>query len=381
MSKRTLLIVLMVVAVMLTGISINAQDDDLENLRFSLTFIPNIQFSPVYVAIEKGYAADAGFNLEIDYIDENLIVDLVAANDLQFGVVSGEQVVLARNGRRPVVYVYEWFQQFPVGILIPNTTDATTVTDLEDHPVGVPGRFGASYIGLTALLASNDMTETDIRLEPIGFIAPDAICAGQVDATMVYVNNEPLQIQQRADAGECGNISSVSVIPVTSEVDIVANGILTNEETIEDNPELVQTIVTMFDRGLRDSINNPAEAYLLSASYVDNLPLDDDFRTALEDASEAQIEFLATNPDREAIAQSRVDLYDSLRAQFDANTLIQFQVLLATIDLWDAEQLGYTDPASWEATQELLITMESLPNELDLEDAYTNQFVPDAQED
>lgn len=381
MSKRNILIVLMLVAVMLTGIGVNAQDDDLENLRFSLTFIPNIQFSPVYVAIEKGYAADAGFNLELDYIDENLIVDLVAANDLQFGVVSGEQVVLARNGRRPVVYIYEWFQQFPVGILIPDTTDATTVTDLENHPVGVPGRFGASYIGLIALLDSNDMSETDIQLEPIGFIAPDAICAGQVDATMVYINNEPLQIQQRANAGECGDITSVNVIPVASQVDIVANGILTNEETIENNPELVQTIVMMFDRGLRDSINNPAEAYLLSALYVDNLPLDDEFRTALEEASEAQIEFLATNPNREAIAQSRVDLYQSLSQQFDADMLIQFQVLLASIDLWDAEQLGYTDPASWEATQDLLITMDSLSNEIDLEDAYTNQFVPDTQDE
>jgi hypothetical protein len=137
----------------------------------------------------------------------------------------------------------------------------------------------------------------------------------------------------------------------------------------------------LFDNGLRDAINNPAQAYLLSASYVDNLPLDDNFQFALEVASEAQIAFLATDPDQEAIAESRSALYEALSEQFDADTLIQLQVLLASIDLWEAETLGYTDSASWEATQELLITMGSLSNEIELSDAYTNEFVPTLMED
>ena len=382
MSKRNIpLFVIIFVLSILLGTSITAQDDNLNNLRFSLTFIPNIQFSPVYLAIEKGYAEAEGLNLELEYIDENLIVDLVASNELQFGVVSGEQVILARNGRRPVVYVYEWFQQFPVGLLIPNTTDATTISELADRVVGVPGRFGASYSGLIALLSDNDLTELDIQLEPIGFAAPDTVCAGLVEATMVYINNEPLQIQQRADAGECGEITGITVIPVADSVDIVSNGILTNEETIENEPELVQSIVNLFDNGLRDAINNPAEAYLLSVNYVDNLPLDDDLREALESASESQIEFLATEPNNEAIAESRISLYEALSEQFEAQTLIQFQVLLASIELWETEILGYTDAISWEITQELLITMGSLSNEIELDNAYTNAFVPSSMDD
>lgn len=361
---------------LLFTMTLSAQDDT--EVDFALTFVPNIQFSPVYVAIEKGYFTDEGIEIALDYIDENVIVDLIAAEELTFGVVSGEQVVMARSGRRPVVYVYEWFQQFPIAMVIPDTTDAATIPELEGLAVGVPGRFGATYSGLTALLNANNLTEMDIQLEEIGFTAPDIICAGRVDAAAVYINNEPLQIQQRADAGECGDISSVTVIPVAEQADIVSNGIITSETAIAEQPELIASIVRAFHRGLQDAINNPAEAYLISEAYVEALPMDDDLRTALEAGADAQEAFLTGEPTREEIAESRTALSDILAERFSADLLIQMQVLLATIDLWDADQLGFTDPASWETTRDILTEMGTLVNEVTLEDAYTNQFVPEA---
>lgn len=375
MSFKRFTLTFFVLLMLSTSISVTAQDD-LEDFGFSLTFVPNIQFSPLYVAQEKGYFAEFGLNPVVDYLDENVIVDLIAADELQFGVVSGEQVILARAGGRPVVYVYEWFQQFPVGIVIPDTTDAQTVADLAGQSVGVPGPFGATYSGLTALLAANDMTESDIQMESIGFTAPDFICAGRVAAATVYINNEPLQIQQRADAGECGDITSVSVIPVADSVDLVSNGIITNEATISNNPDQVTAVVSAFDHGLQDTINNPAEAYLISLDYVEGLPINDDLQSALETASADQEAFLATNPDQEAIVDSRATLFADLSSQFPPEDLIQLQVLLATIDLWQADVLGMTDSASWETTRDLLVEMGSLEIDVDLTSAYTNDFLP-----
>jgi len=351
--------------------------DDVEDLPFFMTFVPNIQFAPVYVAQAKGYDADAGYNFVVEYGDENVGVDLIAAGEIPFGVISGEQVILARGGGRPVVYVYEWFQEYPVAIVVPDTTEGVeTVADLEGLKVGIPGRFGATYSGLTALLGANDMTESDIQLEPIGFAAPDVVCAGGVMASVVYVNNEPLQIQQRADAGECGEISGISVLPVADAVDMVANGLVTSEDNINDNPAMVKGVTQAFHNGLKDVINNPAEAYLISLDYVENLPISDEFEAALEAAAEAQNDFLAEEPDHQAIVDSRVDLLTALEAEFDDEMLIQFRVLLATIDLWDAEVIGMTNPESWETTQNILDTMGMLAAPIELEDAYTNDFVP-----
>lgn len=364
---------------LLASVSVVSAQDAPTDVSLYLTYIPNIQFSPVYIGIEKGYFAEQGINLSTEYGDENVGLDLVAAGERQFVLASGEEVIKARAAGRPVVDVYEWFQKYPIGIVVSDSSGIASVADLAGKKVGVPGRFGASYNGLNAVLIANGMTENDIDLQEIGFNAPDVFCLGAVDAAVIYVNNEPLQIQARADAGECGDVTGVTVFPVSDAADLVSNGVVTSEQLIADQPELVQGMVTAFDAALQDVINNPAETYLLSASYVENLPLDDAFKTALEAASTAQEAFLAGDPSREAIAASRDALSEALSAQFDAATTTQFRVLLETIKLWDADQLGYSDKFSWEVTQEVLTQMQFITEPIDLDAAFTNNFLPSAE--
>ena len=354
--------------------------DDLEEQTLLMTFIPNIQFAPTYVAIEAGYFADAGYSVSLEYLDEPIVVDLVAADENQFGIVSGEQVILAGSQNRPIVYVYEWFQQFPLGIVYPDTIEADGIEDLADLRFGISGRFGASYIGLTSLLNSAGMVESDISLEEIGFSAPEVFCVGGVEASVIYVNNEPLQISNRAAQGDCGDVTGVNVLPIADVVDLVANGIITNQDMIDNNPEQVAAFVGAFDAGLALTINNPARAYLLSAPYIEGLPLDMGFEEALLTMADEQDEFLTTDPTREEIAASRAAQFETLAEQFDANTLLQYQVLLASIEIWDAEQLGYTDADSWSNMQDTLITLNQLEEAIDLEGLYSNDFLPAGDE-
>ncbi|MFN8376079.1 MAG: ABC transporter substrate-binding protein [Anaerolineae bacterium] len=389
MSKKSLLVILsLVLALSFSGVQ--AQESAALDLTFFMTYIPNVQFAPMYAAIENGHFADAGINVTIEHgFDEAAGVDRIAINDLQFGLVSGEQVILARAQGRPVVYVYAWFQKYPVGIVTTLESGIESVADLRGRRVGIPVTSGASYSGLTALLSANDMTLNDIQLEAIGFNAPEVVCVGGVDASVIYTNNEPLQIQLRAEQGDCGDVTGVRVFPVSDVADLVSNGIITNEETIANNPELVQSVVDAFDAGLRDAIHNPAQAYLWAANYVEGLLTDDlaDFRAALETAAAAQDEFLATNPDRDAVTASREAMRASLGEQFDNETLLQFDVLLASIDVWDAEQLGYSSPESWDAMQSTLLAITDpvsgspiLAAPIDLTAAFTDAFLPSAGE-
>jgi NitT/TauT family transport system substrate-binding protein len=357
---------LLLVALLVLG-AVGVQAQTPTNLTFFLTYIPNIQFAPIYVALEKGYFADAGLNITLESGEEPDGINLIAANQLQFGLASGEQVIAARAQDRPVRSVYEWYQKYPIGVVVTNESGIKTPADLKGKTIGIPGLYGASYTGVIALLSANNLTEQDVQLQSIGYNAPQVICVGGVQAAVVYVNNEPLQIQDSIDKKDCGSVTGITVFPVSAAADMVSNGIITNEETIDSHPELVTAFVAAFDHGLRDTINNPSEAYLLSAKYIDSLPLTDDLKAALQAE--------ASSPSQ-ATPEAGADLYERLKAHADETTLLQFQVLLTSIDLWDADQLGFSEPISWQTTADALTKMGQLTKSVDLSAAYTNDFLP-----
>lgn len=370
-----------VFALLALGIGTASAQRQVEQTLF-LTYIPNVQFAPAYVAIEGGHFAADGISVQvtIEHGDEPVGVDLIAAGQRQFGIIAGEQVIAARANGRPVVFVYEWFQEYPIAVVTTSESGISTPEDLRGQRIGIPGRFGATYTGILALLSAFGMSERDVQLEPIGFNAPEVVCTGAINASTIYINNEPIIIRERAQAGDCGSVTNVNVIPVADYVDLVSNGVVTNEETIANDPDLVRAMVRGWHEGTRVAIRNPAAAYLASAAHVEGLITSPEMRNAFEALAAEQDAWLEANPNasRVDIAQRRLDSYVDLAERFDPAALLQYAILLETVKLWDADRLGYTDPRSWEVTQSTLIDMGIIRAPLDdLSAAYSNDFLPE----
>jgi NitT/TauT family transport system substrate-binding protein len=315
------IVLAMLVAACTSGASKTPQS--LTTVRLPMGYIPNIQFAPFYVAVEKGYYRDAGIDISFDYSLETDGVALVGSGELPFAVVSGEQVLLARAQELPVVYVMAWYQGYPVAVVSKKAAGITTPADLRGRKIGLPGLFGASYVGLRALLKSAGLSESDVTLDSIGFNQVEALTTDQEQAVVGYVTNEPIQLE--------ANGYEVNTINVADYANLASNGIISNEKTVAENPELVRGFVQATLKGLRDTLADPEEAYQISRKYVDTLA--------------------------------------------SADEATQKKILATSIALWQTDKPGYSEPQAWQNMQDVLLEMGLYTLPLDLSRAFTNDFV------
>lgn len=293
-------------------------------IKLPMGYIPNVQYAPFYVAVEKGYFADEGIALEFDYSFETDGVALVGANQLPFALASGEQVLLARAQGLPVVYVLGWYQKYPVSIVSLADEQIKTPADLAGKRIGLPGLFGSNYVGLRALLYAAGLKESDVTLDSIGFNQVEVLAARQAQAIVGYTANEPIVLR--------ANRYEVNEIRVSDYVNLASNGILTNETVLKQNPDLVRAFNRAFLRGLKETIQNPGEAYEICKKFVENLA--------------------------------------------QADEMVQKSVLAASITMWITLTPGYSDPVAWENMQNLLLEMGLYLSPLDVSQAFSNDYLP-----
>lgn len=287
-------------------------------------YLPNVQYAPFYVAEEKGYFAQEGIKVNYNWGFEFDGVKLVGANQADFAIVTGDQILQARSQDVPLVYIGNWFNAFPISVTSLADKNIKTPQDLIGKKVGLPGLFGASYTAWRALLYTQKINEQQVNVQNIGFTQVQALSQGTVDAAVTYSNNEPVQLEL---AGK-----RVNQINTWEYAKLVGNGVATNEATLKNRPQLAKGFVRALLRGVQDTINNPDEAMQIT---VKHLP-------------EAGGENLATS-----------------RA-----------ILSASIPLWKNSRLGETRLADWQAMEQFMRDANFISTSVDVKQAFTNDLIP-----
>jgi NitT/TauT family transport system substrate-binding protein len=217
----------------------------------------------------------------------------------------------------------KWYQRFPVGVVALAETGIDSPEALNGRKVGIPGLFGASYVAWKGLDYATELDESTVQLESIGFTQASAVQEKLVDAAVVYLSNEPVVL---TEAG-----FEVNVIDVSDYMDLVSNGIVTNETVIQENPELIRALVRGTLRGLQYTIDNPDEAFQISRQSIPDMT--------------------------------------------DADAPTQQKILESAIEQWKTDQPGVSSAESWETSANLMLEAGLIETAVEVDKLYTNEFV------
>lgn len=300
---------------------------ELTRIDLGVGFVPSVQFASLYVAIAKGFFAEEGLDVRLEYGFENDYVKLVGLNERQFMIGSGDQVIIGRGQGLPVRYVMNWFTRYPVIVMAKAESGITQPTDLAGKRVGLPGPFGANYVALRAMLEAGGLSEADIKMESIGFTQAAALRQDSIDAAVDYAANGPVVLGLEGQA--------LSVFGIDAYLPMPSNGIVTNETTLANQPDLVRGLVRGALRGVAYTLENPDEAFAIALEFVPE-----------------------AGGDNEIVN----------RAIFDA-----------TLDFWrsaEGARPGATDPADWQASAEFMVRIGLTDAVVPAEDLATNDYLP-----
>ena len=296
-------------------------------LTVGLGFIPSVQFAQFYLAQQSGAYADVGLDVTLqNKIDPDLIT-LLGQGAIDIGSGDGTSVIPAVSQGIPVVYTSTIYGQFPSVVLAKADSGIKSAADLRGRKIGIPGKYGSSWIMLQALLGSAGLTPDDVEIvEFPEFTQAAALQQGAVDAATGFANNEPIQLR---NAG----IEPV-VLTVDDIVPLPGPGLVTGTSTLD---------------AKRDAL---AAFTLVTLNAMDEIAADP--QKGL-DATFAAEPDLAKDPE------------------------LQRQILDATIATWQSprtDAYGTIDRDGWQQSLELMTKLGLVPNAVTVDQLVDETLLP-----
>jgi len=230
-------------------------------LTIGLTYQPDIQFAPIYVAAQEGYFAAAGLDIAIRHhgASESLFGAMQSGQeDVVFA--GGDEMMQARSQGVDVVNIATVYQQYPAAILVPSASPVQTAADLKGHSIGLPGEYGENWFALLLILQQAGLTTDDVSVVSIGYTQQGALMGGKVDAVVGFTNNDAVRFQQ---AG-----FPVRAIGLTG---LVGSGLGTSPARLASSGPALKAMWGAIAKAMQVCVDDPQKALADSAKYVPGL--------------------------------------------------------------------------------------------------------------
>ena len=219
----------------------------LDQVTLQLKWLHQFQFAGYYAALEKGFYREAGLDVQIREGGPNVdAIEDVVTGRADFGVGTSGALIARAQGKE-VVVLAAVFQHSPAILLVPRRAAVSSIFALQDRPLmDTPG---SEDIAAMLKLAGVDYAKMP-RVKHNG--DPLDLVSGKADAMVAYSTNEPFVLEQLG-------VPYLAFSPRGSGIDFYSDNLVTSEKQIKTHPKRVADFRAASLRGWQYALSHKEE--------------------------------------------------------------------------------------------------------------------------
>lgn len=228
---------------------------DLHKVTFVLDWTPNTNHTGIYAAKVKGFFKEEGLDVSIIQPGESSADQLVAANTAQFGISYQEGVTFARSSGIPLVSIAAVIQHNTSGFGSLRSKGIISAKDFEGKKYGGWGsEVETAMVKQVVKEAGGDPEKVEILTTgTLDFLTASE--TNQIDFGWIFEGWDYINA-----ANKGAEINYISLRELSDIFDYYTPVIVTNEDNIAKNPELVEKFMRAAQKGYKFAIENADEA-------------------------------------------------------------------------------------------------------------------------
>lgn len=219
-----------------------------------LDFTPNAVHSGIYAAQRQGYFDDRGIDLTVREPGESTDAPkLLEAERTEFAILDIHDLGIARERGLDLVGVMPLAQRPLAAVLARGDGSVLRPRDLEGRTVGVTGLPSDDAV-VDSEVSADGGDPARVDRVTIGFNAVSSLAAGKVDAATGFWNAEGVALRRQGVPLRVFKVDRYGAPPYPELV------LVTSRRLLEDDPELVDSMIDATSRGYAFAVANPEDA-------------------------------------------------------------------------------------------------------------------------
>ncbi len=248
-----------------------AETGELREMNVVLDWYPNALHTFIYTAIERGYYAEEGLDVKIQFpSNTNDALSLVAAGRAEIGLYYQQDVIQAvANAGTPIKSIGAVVQT-PLNIILSlKDENITRPKDMENKTVGYAGTVLSEAL-VKCMVEADGGSYDSITMTDVGFDLMSSMTTGNVNATIgCLVNHEVPEMIEEGFEVNYFMVDSYGVPTYYEEIFVA------NDKMLAEEPEVIKAFLRASAKGFRDFQEDPYGTLdiLLNNQNEENFPL------------------------------------------------------------------------------------------------------------